>query len=137
MRVAQFGRAASADVGSIPASYLRDRQDAGSTPASKVLLNSKERSMEDPIFDFYEAKSLESFARCECDYDLMEYEGKFAIAWDKWSDPPPFLLIYDDEDEARQNFAALRAEKTDYWRLSEKVKPEYQIEVRPMWEDEE
>jgi hypothetical protein len=101
-------------------------------PASAVKVSPSEM-----IFDFYEAKTLDSFARCECDYDLKEYNGKFAIAWDSWSDPPPFLLVYDDETEARQNFADLRDQKTDCWRLMESVKKEYQIEVRPLWADED
>jgi hypothetical protein len=95
---------------------------------------------EPPIFDVNEAKHVTpGFARCECDYDLLEHNGKFAIMWDKWSDPPPFMLIYEDESEARQNFEDLRDQKTDYWRLSERVKKEYQVEWHdPLWyEDEE
>jgi hypothetical protein len=91
--------------------------------------------MEDSNFDVYEAIRLDTFSRCECDYDLMEYRGKYAIVWDDWNDPYPVLLVYEDESEARKNFADLKAKKTDYWKLSSNVKKEYQITATSFLQD--
>lgn len=78
---------------------------------------------------------LNSFSRCECDYNLLEVgPDLYAIEWDRWPQESPYAILYTNLFDATKDFDLLARKQIGYDAIAERTDPENIMHTCP-WND--